>query len=137
MQYNNNNNWKLLYNNNNNWKLFHQNDVDTETLQMRYRTGYLYVYRFSKKNPNLPKLPIWGFHRGDNNFLEFIVDKMKLLQLVLDFYRELRTVAILSTWVVCLTLYNGIFQNKKHSFEQNGNLILLLAQYLVQVKSQN
>lgn len=110
----------MQYNNNNNWKLFCQNDVDTETLQMRYHTGYLYVYRFSKQTPNLPKLPIWCFRRGDNNFLEFIVDKMKLLQLVLDFYRELRTVAILSTygwsaspWVVCLTLYNGIFLNKK------------------------
>lgn len=127
----------MQYNNNNNWKLFRQNDVDTETLQMRYRTGYLYVYRFSKKNPNLSKLPIWGFHRGDNNFLEFTVDKMKLLQLVLDFFWELRTVAIQTTWVVCLTRYNGVFQNKKRSSEQYGNLILLLAQYLVRVKSQN
>lgn len=34
-------------------------------------------------------MPVWGFARSENNFLEFYVDEIEGLQLVLDSYQAL------------------------------------------------
>lgn len=42
----------------NKWKPFYEDGVGTNTLRTRYRTDYLYIWKFPKTDPQPPKSTI-------------------------------------------------------------------------------
>lgn len=65
-----------------------QNDVGSENFRTRYTTTSTFKNEhFPKPSPTHPKCHFGAFHGVENNFLDFVMDEILGLQLVLDFYQ--------------------------------------------------